>query len=975
MFSSTRSSKSIFDELVTKALSIASVQEVSDSSIKRIVHRVYNPTESQYVTFKGGRGVMSDGLHVNIPNVDVESYNVLTNITLSIKSHGEIAVSNVRFGNNLDSVFVYVNGLKVPDSSIHLYMTSGHTNIIIPKSYFTNGDNNILIEKRRFNSYTYGGTRVKNFTGKTITFPISAHRDLIINKNTCMVFHNGCYLQEKIFNASYSNGIATITLTTSIVGDVEVFVDSSIAYRNVKSVSFQNGGSVIPFNIDDSFIDPLYGPINNDNCLFFIDGKRISNLYIDQTGRLNFETKLGSNIVSAITAILFTDNGIIKTDDFPIYSDDYYLYNFIGSAKVTQALAGAQVHPTFDKFVNYRDLLGKNLSYERVMSVVNSLKDMTDNEVKIMTLIENFPNLLRDFLEFFSNTPIRKTITYTGTPTVTIGFDKIYDEGTRIIRIITVNGRIAKIDKLTVTDNSKYWQSTVDGKWFVNGVNEVDVVENIQIGNNVPYKVVEIDRYETTFTPYAYRAVTDVFSNIAAIDDFKVLAITKRKFDEPGIYFKDSNYGFRVVSGVECPRMVFDGKIWLDFGAVDPRIDMLVITTMKHHDVFNFNVNTNDVSYDALFNELYIGTERFYDEDTYHDVKIPLIHNGSMIVCDTTDGIRMFRGIDYLYKSQIDITNLRNSGLIFKRSLDVNNNITVVVIPDYTQNLEYPSFSIDDTGPNKYGLLYLGNLKFPYSPKYVEVFANNKRITSKDINTLSSKLIRLYKEEVSLQNVYVEANFSTSFTQLRPFMQLYSDSDFEINIGKMFACYNFYNLAGMGNVTRENADLNYESFDIGVDSNGKTPNPVRSSDNSVARYDLYIDAYLRWFISDRSNHIWNAIDDIPEEILLELEIFRDSSKSSRDVVIFSHKKELVSDIVLATMFEWYPGFTIEGTVRNFLDCCVENGISIQECYDRYNEFKYSNRVFKQDLVPISALQHFDGEDIIIGRGLTTKFGG
>ena len=1031
MFGLNRSSESIYEELVAKALALAAVQQIGDSSIKRILRRVYNVSEAAYNTFKSGlsyHGIMSDGLDVSMP-VTVDSYNVLTNVVLSTRKNGEISTSSSRFGNNLNSIFVYVNGKKVPDSAIWLYMTDSYTNIIIPKTYFDLNpliNNDMLIEVRQFDAYTYGGTRVKNFTGNLIEFDISSHRNLTVNANTCMVFVNGNLTPDNINSVIFSNGKATVNLINTVVnGDVEVFIDSSIKYVKSTRVS---GTNITPFSIDDSFIDPLYGPINIDNCLYFIDGLRISNADITQAGRVNFEYKLpnGALLTNDLITIVFTDNAVIPMAQYELYGDDYFLYNFLGTSNVTKALLGIPVNETFDRFVNYRKMLGENLTYQKAQDTINALSIINDDVLKIQMLIQNFPMLVKDFLEVFSAAKSTEVYHYDGTtPTVLLGFNDSYDIGTDIIRIITVNGKVAKVDRIIVSENNnKYWQSTVDAKWFVVGDNVVDIIESVQTGDHTAYKVLTIERLQPTFDPYTYRAECDLFGNVQSLDDFRVLALTKREYDPDGIYFKDDAYGFKILNGVA--RMIYNGKIYLDFGSVDPRIDMLIITSLKHHNTFRFSVDNFDTSYDSLFNELYIGEEQFFDNNIYHSVKVPLIHNGNIILSSDSDGSRLFRDVDYFYRSPFDTPNLRDSGIIMKRIVTQGETINVVVFPTYTYNNEYPSLSISDTGADKYGLLYLGNLKFPFSPKYIDVYANNKLIGDNDIDILSNKLIRLYKEEVSLQNVYIESNFAVPFASLRPFIQLYSDSDFERNIASLFACYNYFNIEGSGTTSKEQADILYASFASGVDSNAKTPNPIRQIVYVADTYNLYVDAYLRWFISDRSNHNWDAIANIPDKVLRELDIFRNTSNGGYegltsptwtnvttyyendsvlynglvyicqignvnntpdvvgstywklynfDVVVFPYLEELISDIVIATSPDMYPGFFASSTVRNFLDCCVAHELSIQDCFVQYDNFSYGNRVFKRDLLPISAIEFFEGDDILMGRGPTMKFGG
>lgn len=1027
MFGTGKSGSSIYEELSYKALSIASVREIGDSSIKRISHRVYNTNESSSISsisyFNNKVGKMSDGMHVTIPQSDPKSYNILTSIVLSTKSHGEISSSHNRFGNNLDGVFIYINGLKVPDSSVHMYMTNSNTNFIIAKKYFNDGNNDILIEKRQFKNFTYGGTANEAFVGDSILFSVSNHRNLSVSESTTLVFINGRYISPHkpyglINSISYTNNTVIVKFSKVVSGNIEVFIDSSAKYS--KTSKLTGNSSVVPYYIHDDFINPIYGPINRDNCSFFVNGERINNNEIQQKGRLNFI--LNKSITSDDTfTIIFTDNGEIDIRSFTLYGDDYFLYNFIGSSGVTNKLLGPKNGPIttlpVDKSViNYEEALKSlDYSYGEVLNILNDIESISDTNLKIQLLLKKCPYLLKEFLEYFASSSIVKNINYSGTGNVTVGVNSDHDVGTSVIRVISVNGFVAKVDRFTITSTSfiwesenstedlPFWNSVVEGKWFKTGDNVVEIVESSSNIDNKIYKIAKIDRYDTVFNTHDYRAVLDVFGDIRNIDDFEMLAITKKRFDPDGIYIDGEEYGFKTI---KLPKMIINNKIYISFGPNDPKIDMFIIMVTRHHDYKTINIDLEDASYNSLFNILYCGTELFYDDNVYHSVKIPILHYGAMIAYDLSTGTRLFRGIDFSYKNPDSNPLLRNSGIVFKRKFDIETSIGLVITPEYTHSDKYVSMSTADTGPNKYALLYLNSLKFPFSTKYVKLFANNKNILDEDIDILSNKLIRLYNIETvcsnhiigedgtchncllggSLQNVYAEFSFKVSFNQLDPFITNYddngievqNDSEFEKAISKLFLPFHLSKpselidgIIDIGNINVANTI--YNSFYYKVDSNNKTPNTIISGSFITNRYNIYADAYLRWFISDKSHHIWESFKDIPEYVLKEIEIFKtDYNSDNRDVVVRPENINLMSDIEISTNPDRYPGFNVEETKRIFLECCDENSLPAQICYDRYDEFTQSTVVFKRDLLPISALDTFDGSDIIVGRGETFK---
>lgn len=1010
----------IYNALVYKALSIASIREIGDSSLKNVYNTTFNTVvnsnSSKKSYFVNNIGVMSDGLSVPFENANSSSYNVLTSIVLQkdSKNYSEKWVSHNRFGNNLDSVFIYINGIKIPDSQIFMYITDSHTNFIIAKKYFIDGDNDIIIEKRKFKNFEYGGVYDPNFNSDVKVFSVSDHRNLVVNEHSTLVFLNGIYIPYRpngdFSFVSYLNGVVAVKFEKILTGCLEVFIDSTSLFSSTNRLS--GSSLIVPFFISDSFTNPIHGPINKDNCSFFLNGKRINNNQITQKSRLHFVYNHYINSEDTFS-IIYSDLGIIDMHEYKLYADDYFLYNFIGSEGVTNKIIGPAngpitTHPLDISNVVYNDVLYSNeYSYSEVVNINNILSEILDPSLRIQQLLKYCPYLLKDFLEMFTTDIVNKKVEYNGEPEVVVGVSKEYDVGTKVIRLIIVNGKIAKIDEFVVSslkysyddptieqENLPYWRSVVNGSWFTNGENDVQIIDSISNSSHQSYKVVNIDRYQTVYSDYDYRAVTDVFGSIKDIDDFDMLAITKRESDPDGIYMNsEAKYGFK---RVRLPKLIMGGKIYISFGPNDPHIDMFIIMSNRQHKHQVIEVDGTDLSYSSLFHPVYCGTETFYDNGEYHTVNIPAIHYGSIILANQTSGVRLFRGIDFSFKSMGNNPNMRTSGIILQKSYENGTKIDVVLTPEYTSSDKYISMSEQDSGPNKYALLYLNELKFPFSTKYVKIFANNKNINESDIDILSNKLIRLHSIETicpdetinpaiggHLFNVFIEFAFRISFTKLDPFITSFGngvtiDSVFEQEVAKIFAPFMVSKPKEIQNALVDVAALNrvnsiYESLNYYVDSNNKTPNTIVPGSYYFDMYNIYIDAYLRWFISDESDHIFKSFENIPEHVLRELEIFiLDYNGDNRDVVIRPNIQNLISDIEISSKYENYPGYTVSGTIKTFLECCVENNLSVQECFARYNEFKQSNMVYKQDLLPISALETFEGEDIIIGRTTTFK---
>jgi hypothetical protein len=293
----------------------------------------------------------------------------------------------------------------------------------------------------------------------------------------------------------------------------------------------------------------------------------------------------------------------------------------------------------------------------------------------------------------------------------------------------------------------------------------------------------------------------------------------------------------------------------------------------------------------------------------------------------------------------------------------------------------------------------------------VRINANDKMITKSDVDILSNKLIRLPEIETwcldhradddvpcincdltlgpekggSLYNVYVDYSFKVPLSDLEPFISLVNvDTEFELLIANHFEGFDLriygdstplHDLAGGRNA---HATLTYETFRENVDRNQKTPNPIRRMRQKpesveLSRYHLYLDAWLRYFVGFRNKSVLKCFEFIPEKVLNELSLFVDSRARKNDpydAPITPNVFNLMSDIGVETHYgnpSRYLGFYHGQVMKIFLDTVLEHlDIPLVEVEQRFNEYPQSNILFKHDLLPISALVSFEGEDILIG---------
>jgi len=968
------------------------------------------------------------------------------------KFYGEVIKSNELFADGLEGLYVFVDGLKVPDSRVNLYLTNSNTNIVLAKSpYFDHGKNfyEIVVERRHFLPNTYGGVCVTDRdkldeieNSKCIDFNVD--HDVFVDPRTgstlvsidtkhVMVYIDGVLKTGIVKKVEQALRHIIVTFNDdvdiNIVESIEVAIDSAIEYIETKSSNLDT--NTIPYAISDSFISAIYGPRDKDNCMFFLNGLRVSNGRIQQKGRLSYLYEMEASLTPEDKyTIVYTNNGVMDDRSFKLYGDDYFYYNMQGTPRTSGALVGS--HETDSLFKNIdteKALLSEKYTAESKNTLFGVLwtdKDVdTDNEdkyyVRIQKLLKHNPYLMKDFLEYFGNPPVTIRYTWNGEKPASFDPSHTYEINKNVMRITTINGVVAKFEVFTTTYDRMFYPIVIDNPedYFTIGVEAEVVIWEAQVPHDYnSWKECPVTRVETTIFSdrpdytWEYRIITDTFGGINTTDDFVVLAITREAFDSAGLYYTGENFGYKVIEPIS--KVVLNGKIYITWHQQDPLYDKVIVSSVMHFGFNEVTINTDEITYESLFSQLSIGTTRFFHDNEYYTVKVPLIHHGALFVFNRTLGARMFRDTDFIYVTP-EGRSIRESGFFLKRFFQTGDQVIFAYFPDYTTDFDNPEMAAITTFPNRYGLIYLGALRFPYSPDYVRINCNDRMVSANDVDIISNKLIRLPEYETYclnhsaedgepcprcditlgpntggvLYNIYVDYSFKVPLSYLEPFISLVNvDTEFELLIANAFEGFDLriYNdTTPLVDSSRAGvATAYYEKFRENVDRNQKTPNPIVRLKNRPAflelnRYNLYLDAYLRYFVGFKNKSRMSCIDMIPEKVLNELDLFIDTravKQSQYDALITPTAFNLLSDIGLETHTltspSRYLGFYHNEVIKIFLECVKEHAtIPIIEVERRFNEFPQSNILFKHDLMPISALATFEGDDILLG-GLDTE---
>lgn len=209
--------------------------------------------------------------------------------------------------HELASMFIYVNGRKIPDNELFVYTNRSATDVFMPAKYFGAGlddpksviDATIYIDVRQAGSECFY-YRDKNFTGKSLDLNLNDPEfkynkvSKSIDVEQLLIFVDGYLIRA----SSLTKDGADLHIELEEVlsnSDIEIYILNDLIYRYNKpdgSVLNINNSKVHFFLPDDYIVDVISGPITKQAVSFFYDKKKIDDDLITQTSRFSFEFEL-----------------------------------------------------------------------------------------------------------------------------------------------------------------------------------------------------------------------------------------------------------------------------------------------------------------------------------------------------------------------------------------------------------------------------------------------------------------------------------------------------------------------------------------------------------------------------------------------------------------------------------------------------------------------------------------------------------
>lgn len=851
-------------------------------------------------------------------------------------------LSNYEMG----SLFLYLNGIKIPDNEIFVYATNTFTDLFIPLSYIGNlNDNDIditfKVDIRQAGSEDFYFVS-NEFSGKEIIIDISKAEYLYdrwktneVTSDKTVVFSNGSLV--KVINVEYldeEHKKVKFTFEKYITGQIELYILNNIIYRykyDSSKTMLNKNNTKLHFFLDETKFeqDFVNGPISKNAVSFFNDGKRIDDDLITQTSRYSFEFDTKSTKIDESKIDFFVEDidYRINDKDYILYGDDYYLLNMLGVSRCVNRMKGGNSYSIFDEQeyqISFKDVLSNG----GTLFDVNKAKEYYDNLEKnynndsdrCKQLIKKNQSLLRDMMQQFA-TPSKRFIVNGNANDVKISsVKKLESEDALIYYKIYCNHYLIDSINYTTERNGEYDIITIDKSVLSPGINLFEVFQydltyynqaiyrdNINNGFEPVYNGSNIVGYTKTYEKSKLPFGEDfLLDDISAIEEIQKEWFTKYDSEYFIVYPSEENKGFRTVKSFKIENVDTDKvKITISLHMPTQTKGYFYLLYKNYNIVNSFVYHNSDNSYmsdnDLIFPIYSSYVEYGYREDGTQYVKdivdyIPYINNSEPMV--TRNGKELIIGEDYLYVTPEKTESVATSFIILKTQTNENDSIVVQFNSAKTNILVlgYNSLNID----NKYGLLYLSELKYPVDPNYMNIFINGEKVSKYDISILSDKLIRVYNIHRPINTLLITTNLDYKESELDEYISLYKPSAFELLLEKIFTNCDPSKIV---DTSKPNIDYVYtveednpsysvnHGFDIMVDDVLKMENPLIGTESIEDSKNILQVMYINWLNKSGKTRSDNYPElDINPKVLKYFSIFENTIVGNRlDIFMDSEK--------------------------------------------------------------------------------------
>ena len=973
------------------------------ASITRTYTKNFNKDNNDVLTYNSG--VMSDGskqyININVLNntyssyginfsYDEKFYRIVTNFSLSnnidvLKKRKIVPILSLS-ENELPHVHVYINGAKIPDKDVLVYISTSYLDIIISEDFINPTNNEFFIEKVEDTKNEYISNYFTYISNNYI-IPLTSEEfsDININTDNILVYIDG-FLKSNVIQNVIKNSNNTITIfikeniITQLNNCIEFIFKKSIYNRKTYSVL---NTKKIPFYMTED-IDPLYGPLSEISSQFYVNGKRIPNTSVDQDGRIHYVYNSNEIIPTATIDMIYSGEDVRNDIKYPIYFQDYYIYKFLGNKYAALKAINNTEYSTntvldisnldYDSIFRVNELTYTKENNEKILGYsdlfynkfnINGLSESDFNMKIAEDVIKDHPYTIKPFFENYRKECRQFNLNYSGNDSAHVLGMLNPELGQSVILTAFCNGNLVydKFEVITNININSFNSIEIKPEYLKQGNNYIEIIwyKLLDNGNHIQLIKVNPDDFVRNEGKYVFQTT---FDNIVDENDIVIL---KHVNNNSNYLYQDGRNGYRPIDG-------YDITITNGTDVTISKHTMPIEPIIVYCKRFIYYYNTTMPEYiENNVDDMFIP---IYDKD------LPVFPAGSLLV--VAENKILYNEVDYIFRDYSSLEFMTYSGITIKKKLAFGTPINIYFIPYNNETVLYKDYIRTD---NKYGFLYLSELRVPYSSKYVDVYVNYKKIHEDDIEIWSDKLIRLTKETVPMYNVYVNMNFSIDITtnKINTFIRnCYLELNFERLVSEWFKSYDYMDSTTLSsynavNVFESFMKLKFENkitdsntIETILDNVKNIVDTDKSAD--IDNTDLTVQAYLDLIKNNKILPCINPLAKFDDDTRMYLKLFdKNIDDDSLRIKIEPHKTILHAAVILNKY-----DYTLKNNERSYFIAKTMSELSNKihgtiEQTDVYKNSDAANKLLLHDIVPIAAhdskTSEEDAETIIIGRGI------
>ena len=914
----------------------------------------------------------SDAYGKVVTESDISSYPLVRNDKLMI--------------NELPALFVYLNGIKLPDNEIFIYPSNSGADVLVPMKYLgdiegtkndVNFTFNIDVRQEGTEDFYY---RNNKFTGSFINLDLSEndfHYDRYnantVTKDKIVLFVDGKIQSvESVQYASLDDkkNIRIDFQQNYQNKDIEIYILNDIVYRHTAPTEtmINSIGNKVHFYINDDYItDVISGPITKNSISFFYKGMRIDDSKITQTSRFSFEYDIDvANFDETKIDFFIEDmNRVIADNKYRTYSDDYYLLNMLGVKRCVDKMKGSSSFSIFDQpenSISFKSVLSKSgmqFDVPKTIEYYDNLEKFYKNDKeRIHKLLTDKPSIIRPFIEQNFSTPSKKILVVGNSNDVMMTSVENYDNETKLIFYkIYLNHKLLDTSSYSVEYKKDKDFLRIPKELLTIGQNRIELFqydltysENSIFSDFITNGFVEVINSEDEPVWQRYYSFAELpFDNNFLSDDICAIEQVKKEWysdTEPEFHLvypnKNDNIGYRSTKYFKIINRTDAGmtvQIKLNNESsyhTNGRFFML----MKSFNMIEQIVYSNVDSSYMTENDLLFPVHTTYTEYNYKEVLddlgrtilvkdgvkeifdyIPYINSSEPLIA--RNGEELIYGKEYTFINPDKSENVAGSFIILKTQTR-ENDIIACQFNSTKSNiliLGYTDLEID----NKYGLIYLSELKYPVSPEYMNIIVNGHKLSKYDIDILSDKLIRVRNINRPIKTLLITTSIVYKQSEIQNYLDNYKESNFEKILESIFTNCDPCKLK---NPSKPSVNVVYKvdpiefpdiyvynhGFDPMVDSILQAENPLEDSSDIVYTTDTLRIMFINWFNnSGKTRSVCHPEKDLAEFVLRYFSIFEN--------IIIDNRLDIFIDS--GTVYDGVPENICNDIIRRDIDTVTE----------------------------------------------------